>query len=141
MLKGIPKNISPELLKVLMEMGHGDEIVIAYGNYPAASNAKKLVRCDGLNIPELLESILTLFPLDVYVDSAISLMSTENVDPNPEIWEVYRKIFNEKSVENNNIMYMNREDFYERGKRAYAIVATGEEAIYANVILKKGVIK
>ena len=123
MLKGIPKNISPELLKVLMEMGHGDEIVIADGNYPAASNAKKLVRCDGLNIPELLESILTLFPLDVYVDSAISLMSTENVDPNPEIWDVYRKIFN------------------ERGKRAYAIVATGEEAIYANVILKKGVIK
>ena len=141
MLKGIPKNISPELLKVLMEMGHGDEIVIADGNYPAASNEKKLVRCDGLNIPELLESILTLFPLDVYVYSAISLMSTENVDPNPEIWDVYRKIFNEKSVENNNIMYMNREDFYERGKRAYAIVATGEEVIYANVILKKVVIK
>ena len=141
MLKGIPKNISPELLKVLMEMGHGDEIVIADGNYPAASNAKKLVSCDGLNIPELLESILTLFPLDVYVDSAISLMSTVNGDPKPEIWEVYRKIFNEKSVENNNITYMNREDFYERGKRAYAIVATGEEAIYANVILKKGVIK
>ena len=68
-------------------------------------------------------------------------MSTVNGDPKPEIWEVYKKIFNEKSVENKNITYMNREDFYERGKRAYAIVATGEEAIYANVILKKGVIK
>ena len=71
MLKGIPKNISPELLKVLMEMGHGDEIVIADGNYPAASNAKKLVRCDGLNIPELLESILTFLLMFMWIQRLV----------------------------------------------------------------------
>ena len=68
MLKGIPNIISPELLKILDEMGHGDEIVIGDGNFPAASNAKRLIRCDGHNVPELLEAILKLMPLDTYVE-------------------------------------------------------------------------
>lgn len=75
MLKHIPKNISPDLLKTLMEMGHGDEIVLADANYPSASCANKLIRCDGVNIPELLDSILYLMPLDSYVDSSIQFMN------------------------------------------------------------------
>lgn len=140
MLKKIPKNISPQLLKVLMEMGHGDEIVIADGNYPAASNARNLVRCDGLNVPELLKSILELMPLDQYVENSVALMEVVKGDNTvPVIWEEYREILNE-TQQKYTIEMMERTSFYERGKKAYAIVATGEEAIYANILLKKGVV-
>lgn len=140
MLKGIPKNISPQLLKVLAEMGHGDEIVIADGNYPAASNARNLVRADGLSIPELLEGILELIPLDTYVTAPVALMQTVGDDPTPAIWQRYRRIIADKAgiVE---IEYVERQAFYDRGRQAYAIVATGEEAIYANILLKKGVVR
>ncbi|MFC6346046.1 RbsD/FucU family protein [Vagococcus carniphilus] len=141
MLKNIPKNLSPELVKVLMEMGHGDEIVIADGNYPAASNAKKLVRCDGLGVPELLDSILKLFPMDTYQEYSIGLMQVAEGDPTiPVIWDDYKKIIKEAVVENDKIELLTRQEFYNRGKEAYAIVATGEEAIYANILLKKGVV-
>ncbi|KAF1304296.1 RbsD/FucU family protein [Enterococcus sp. JM9B] len=140
MLKKIPKNISPQLLKVLMEMGHGDEIVIADGNYPAASNARNLVQCDGLNVPELLKSILELMPLDQYVESSVALMEVVKGDNTvPVIWEEYRGIL-DKTKQKYTIEMMERASFYERGKKAYAIVATGEEAIYANILLKKGVV-
>lgn len=138
MLKKIPKNLSPELLKILMEMGHGDEIVIADGNYPAASNARNLVRCDGLGVPELLTSIMELLPLDQYVEKSVALMAVAIGDDTvPEIWEEYKAIIQNDTV----IEMMERQEFYERGKKAYAIVATGEEAIYANILLKKGVVK
>lgn len=141
MLKGIPKNLSPELIKILMEMGHGDEIVIADGNYPGASNANLLVRADGLGVPELLESILELMPLDSYVDAPVALMSVVNGDTTvPVIWEKYEHIIQEKNGSPVKIEHMERTDFYERGKKAYAILATGEEEIYANIILKKGVV-
>ncbi|MDT2813932.1 RbsD/FucU family protein [Vagococcus carniphilus] len=141
MLKNIPKNLSPELIKVLMEMGHGDEIVIADGNYPAASNAKQLVRCDGLGVPELLESILKLLPMDTYQEYSIGLMKVAEGDPTiPVIWDDYKKIIKEAAVENEKIELITRQEFYDRGKEAYAIVATGEEAIYANILLKKGVV-
>ncbi|GAB2024534.1 RbsD/FucU family protein [Lactovum odontotermitis] len=141
MLKGIPKNLSPQLVKVLMEMGHGDEIVIADGNYPGASNARNLVRADGLGVPELLESILELMPLDAYVDEPVALMAVVEGDSTvPEIWNEYERIINEKTSSPIKIEHMARVDFYERGKKAYAILATGEKAIYANIILKKGVV-
>src|SRR5574344_1669111 len=92
MLKGIPDIISPELLKILDEMGHGDEIVIGDGNFPAASNAKRLVRADGHGVNELLDAILKLFPLDPYVESPLMLMQVtpgDNVDP--VIWKDYQK--------------------------------------------------
>ena len=130
MLKHIPKNISPDLLKTLMEMGHGDEIVLADANYPSASCANKLIRCDGVNIPELLDSILYLMPLDGYVDSAIQFMNVVSGDDIPKICGTDLK----------TITYLRREDFYERSKKAYAIVATGETSLYANIILKKGVV-
>lgn len=142
MLKNIPQNLSPELVKVLLEMGHSDEIVIADGNFPGASHTDRLIRCDGLHIPELLESILELFPLDTYVESAVSLMEVaKDDDYHPVIWEEYQNILHQCKAENQNIEYVERFDFYERSKAAYAIVTTSEKSLYANIILKKGVIQ
>ncbi len=141
MLKNIPSIISPELLKILHEMGHSDEIVIGDGNFPAASNAKRLVRADGHGVPELLDAILQLFPLDTYVEAPVMLMQvTPGDDVDPVIWKEYRKIV-DKHQDNVNFEEIERFAFYERARDAYAIVATGEGALYANVILKKGVVK
>lgn len=141
MLKGIPGILSPELLKVLMEMGHGDEIVLADGNFPAASIANRLVRCDGHNIPELLEAVLKLFPLDPYVAAPVSLMQVVPGDTvETPIWEVYKDIVSKCEPKNNRFENIERFAFYERAKKAYAVVATGEKALYANIILKKGVV-
>jgi L-fucose mutarotase len=142
MLNGIPKIISPELLKVLMEMGHSDELVLADGNFPAASHAQRLVRCDGHSVTELLDAILQLFPLDQYVEKPAALMQVVPGDPaETPIWEQYRSIIMQRSGLEEPFEEMERFAFYERAKKAYAIVATGESAIYANLILKKGVIK
>ena len=142
MLKGVPNIISPELMKILMEMGHGDEIVLADGNFPAASVAKRLVRADGHNIPELLEAILKFFPLDTYVDSAVALMAVvPGDDVKPTIWEKYRGIIKKSGEKFEDFQMVEGCDFYERAAKAYAVVATSEAALYANVILKKGVIK
>lgn len=141
MLKNIPSVISPELLKILHEMGHGDEIVIGDGNFPAASNAKRLVRCDGHGVPAILDAILQLFPLDTYVESPVMLMQvTPGDDVDPVIWKEYKKIV-DAHQDNVNFSEIERFAFYDRAKEAYAIVATGESALYANVILKKGVVK
>ena len=142
MLKGIPKILSPELVKILLEMGHSDEIVLGDGNFPAASHARRLVRCDGHGVPELLDAILMLFPLDAYVDYPATLMEVVAGDstPTPAIWEEYKGIVTRHEPKNNNFEHIERFSFYERSKAAYAIVATGESAIYANIILKKGVI-
>lgn len=140
MLKGIPSILSPELLKIMMEMGHGDEIIIADGNFPAASHAQRLVRCDGHGVPEVLEAILKLLPLDQYVENPVALMNVVPGDPIvPTIWDEYKaEIAKYGDV---NIEHLERFAFYERAKKAYAIIATGEKAQYANIILKKGVVK
>lgn len=141
MLKGIPSIIPPELLKIIMEMGHGDEIVIGDGNFPAASHAQRLVRCDGHNVPDILEAILKLFPLDQYVEKPAGLMAVVAGDPTvPTIWDEYKKIIKENETNFNEFEFIERFEFYNRAKSAYAIVSTGESAIYANIILKKGVI-
>lgn len=140
MLKGIPSVLSPDLLKILMEMGHGDELVIGDGNFPAAGIAHRLVRLDGHDVPEILNAILKLFPLDSYVDAPITLMEVVRGDSTvPIIWEDYRRIIAE--YEQAQIEKVERFAFYERAKKAYAIIATGETALYANIILRKGVIK
>jgi L-fucose mutarotase len=140
MLKGIPSILSPELLKILMEMGHGDEIVIADGNFPAAAVAQRLVRSDGNRVPELLESILKLLPLDKYVQNPVALMARVPGDTyNPEIWETYRAIC-KKQEYFTDFEFVERFAFYERAKKAYAVIATSETALYANIIIKKGVI-
>ncbi|QGQ98237.1 L-fucose mutarotase [Paenibacillus psychroresistens] len=141
MLKGISKLISPELIKILMEMGHSDEIVIADGNFPAASHAQRLVRCDGLNVPELLEAILPLFPLDTYVDHPVALMAVTPGDPvETPIWDQYRYTIAKHFTAADPIEEVERFEFYERTKKAYAVISTSEAALYANIILKKGVI-
>lgn len=140
MLKNVPKLVSPELLKILCEMGHGDEIVIGDGNFPAVTNAKRLVRYDGMGVPEVLDAVLKLIPLDTYVESPAVLMATGEGEPTPEIWAEYEKIINENNGET-KISQIGRYDFYDRAKDAFCVIATGESAIYANIILKKGVIK
>ncbi|MHC1750108.1 MAG: L-fucose mutarotase [Cellulosilyticaceae bacterium] len=141
MLKKIPSIISPELLKTLMEMGHGDEIVFADGNFPAAANANRLIRCDGHTVISLLEAILPFFPLDTYAKMPVSLMEVVEGDPVvPTIWEEYKAIITKNEGHEVPIEYIERFKFYERSQRAYAIVATSESALYANVILKKGVV-
>ncbi|MBW5445431.1 fucose isomerase [Cohnella sp. CFH 77786] len=141
MLIGIPKILSPELLKVLMEMGHGDEIVLADGNFPAASHARRLIRCDGLGIPELLDAVLKLFPLDPYVPKPAALMQVVPGDPvKTPIWETYADVIRQRAGLAEPFEQVERFAFYERAKQAYAVVATGESALYANLILKKGVV-
>lgn len=132
MLKGIPKMISPELLKLLCEMGHGDQLVIADGNFPAASCAQRLVRLDGHGTSEVLEAILTLFPLDEAPDTALGVMATQD-GSKPEIWTDYAAYCD-------RLNEIERFAFYEQAKTAYCIIATSESALYANVLLTKGVI-
>ena len=141
MLKGIDPIISPELLKIIMEMGHGDELVIGDGNFPAASNAQRLVRLDGHGVCEILDALLKLYPLDTYVEAPVGLMAvTPGDNIVPVIWEDYKRIIKEREGDH-NIEMIERFEFYNRAKKAYAIVATGETALYANIILKKGVVK
>ena len=140
MLKVIPSILSPELLKVLDEMGHSDEIVIADGNFPGASHAQRLIRLDGHNVPEILDAILQLFPLDRYVPAPVALMEVVKGDSVvPVIWDDYKRIIaaHEDNIQIENI---ERFAFYERAKKAYAVITTSEKALYANIILKKGVV-
>ena len=139
MLKGIPKIVSPQLLKILCEMGHGDEIVIADGNFPAETMGKRVVRADGLGCVEMLRAVLSLIPLDTYAEENFILMQTKEDEPTPEIWAEYKAVANELD-DNLRLTATERFAFYERAKNAYAVIATGETAIYANIIVKKGVI-
>lgn len=143
MLKGIPSILSPELLKVLMEMGHGDRIVIGDGNFPHASISKNsiLVRLDGHGAAEVLDAILTLMPLDTYVDAPVNLMEVVPGDPvETPIWDTFAGIV-EKHQPGAKIGHIERFRFYEEAAKCYAVIATGETALYANVILQKGVVK
>lgn len=142
MLKNIPAVLSPELLKALMEMGHGDEIVMADGNFPAQSHGQKVIRADGHGVPELLDAILQFFPLDIYIDNPAGLMAVMKGD-NTEtpIWDEYKRIIIKYEKLFKDFEYIERFEFYERAKKAYMILATGEKALYANLILKKGVVK
>ena len=145
MLKGISPVISPDLLKALAEMGHGDELVIADGNFPCHSVGKNaiVIRADGHGVPEILDAVLKLLPLDAYTEKPVALMEVVKGDTcgTPEIWQTYEDILNKYEPAHHAIDYTERFDFYERAKGAYLIIATGEKAIYANILLKKGVVK
>ena len=144
MLKGIPPILSPEMLKVLCEMGHGDKIVIADGNFAAASTGKNsiVIRCDGHGVPELLDAILQLFPLDTYSDKPVTLMAVlpgDNVET--PIWDEYKKIISKYDERKDAVVgSVSRSEFYDEAKEAYAIIATSEKALYANIMLQKGVL-
>ncbi|HWQ78377.1 MAG TPA: RbsD/FucU domain-containing protein [Anaerovoracaceae bacterium] len=141
MLKGIPEILSPELLKILCEMGHGDEIVISDGNFPGASCGQRLVRADGHTVCELLDAILTVFPLDSYSEVQASVMQVMPGDPYvPVIWEDFKAIVNQHEAVNNKFGDIERFEFYNRAKKAYAVVQTSDKALYANILLTKGVL-
>lgn len=144
MLKGIPKILSPELLKVLCEMGHSDRLVIADGNFPAETMGKNgiVIRMDGHGACEILEAILQVFPLDTYVEHPMNLMQVMPGDPvETPIWEDYKKIVKRADERGEAVIgEIERFAFYEEAKSAYAIIATGEGALYANIMLQKGVV-
>lgn len=144
MLKGIPAILSPELLKILCEMGHSDTLVIADGNFPSESMGKngKVIRMDGHGVPEILEAILKVLPLDTYIERPVNLMEVMAGDTvDTPIWEEYKELVKkydkrgEKAIGN-----IERFQFYEEAKKAYAIIATSEGALYANVLIQKGVV-
>lgn len=148
MLKGIPEILSPELLKVLCEMGHGDTICIGDGNFPGSSMAKAkgavLIRADGHGVPALLDAILNVIPLDTYVDTPAMLMavSEQDQDLHISIWDTYKEIVAKHDSRGSDaIGAYERFQFYEKAKDCYCIIQTGETAIYANIILQKGVIQ
>lgn len=144
MLKGIPKILPPQLLKVLCEMGHSDRIVIADGNFPAESMGKNsiVIRMDGHNVPEILDAVLQLFPLDTYVEKPVTLMEVMAGDTaETPIWDTYKEIVTKYDTRGAEAVgNIDRFEFYEQAKTAYAIIATGEFAVYANIMLQKGVI-
>jgi L-fucose mutarotase len=143
MLKGIPDVISPELLKILHEMGHGDDLVIGDANFPAASNARNLVRCDGHGVSELLDAILSLFPLDDFVAHPVALMQVVPGDTTiPVVQDEIRRVVRAHEEKGEALVEpIERFAFYERAKGAYAIVSTTERRLYGCMILKKGVIR
>lgn len=144
MLKGIPNILSPEMLKILCEMGHSDTLVLADGNFPAESMGKnsKVIRADGHGVCELLEAILTLFPLDTYVEHPVRLMEVMPGDTvETPIWDEYKAIVKKNDARGESaVSTVERFSFYEEAKKAYCIIATSESALYANIILQKGVI-
>ena len=138
MLKGISNFISPELLKILMEMGHGDELVFGDGNFPSASHAQRLIRADGHGIPAMLDAILPLFPLDYAVDFTAILMDSRGNDP--EVWKIYKEKLGKYPDGDKQFLVIPKPEFYERAKKAYCVVATSESEKFANLIIRKGII-
>ncbi len=142
MLKGIPDIIPPELMKIMMEMGHGDELLLCDGNYPALGCPERRVRMDGHGIPEILDAILRFLPLDAYVDHPAVLMGVLPGDPYvPQIISVYQQIGRKHEEKGLRETTVQKPEFYRRGAGCYACAATSEKALYANIILKKGVVK
>ena len=144
MLKGIPKILSPELLKVLAEMGHSDRLVISDGNFPAESMGKDaiVIRMDGHGVPQHLDAILKVFPLDTYVEKPVNLMEVMKGDKvETPIWDTYKEIVAKYDSRGAAAVgNIERFAFYEEAKKVYCIIATGESALYANIMLQKGVV-
>ena len=134
MLKGISPLISPELLKVLAEMGHGDTIVFSDAHFPAGSIGPQVIRADGLAVPALLEAVLPLFELDSYVPDPVRMMAAV---PGDSLDEDYVALC--RKCTGHEIAFLERFAFYEQAKSAYAVVITGETRKYGNIILQKGV--
>ncbi len=139
MLKGIDKLLTGELLKALCDMGHGDELVIADANFPAETVAKRLIRVPGVDGVRVAEAVLSVFPLDTYVDAPACVMDLTDGDkakgmPVPVIWGEYAQLTGAE------LGLIERFDFYERAKNAYLVIQTGEERQYGNLLLTKGVV-
>lgn len=141
MLIGISPLLSPDLLAMLHRMGHGDEIVLADAHFPGESCNPRVVRADGLRIADLLDAILPLFPLDAYVESPLLMMAPVAGDAtDPAVQASYRRVVDKYWPMTPEIASIDRYSFYDRARKAFAVVMTGETAKYGNIILKKGVV-
>lgn len=140
MLKGISPILSPDFLKILCEMGHGDEIVLADSNFPGVSIGKRLVRADGLTISTILEAILPLFVLDSYADPLIMMQAVSGDKLDPAVETDYMRVVRRFQPDAAAPVRVERNAFYDRASRASCVVMTGELRVYGNLILKKGVI-
>ncbi|HUW40874.1 MAG TPA: L-fucose mutarotase [Rectinemataceae bacterium] len=141
MLIGIAPCISPELLSVLHRMGHGDEIVLADAFFPGEAFNARVVRADGIRVPELLDGILALVNLDSYVEAPVSMMAPAKGDElDLSVEKAYRAAIDRHWPDTPPIARVERFAFYERARKAFAVVMTGETVKYGNIILKKGVI-
>jgi L-fucose mutarotase len=143
MLKGIPQILTPDLLKLLAEMGHSDELTIGDGNFPGHTFGEKVIRMDGHGVPEILDAILTLLPLDTYVAHPVTLMGVMPGDAaKTPIWDTYKEIVAKHDPRGAACFEeIERFAFYDRVKaKSAAVIMTSEKALYANIILKKGVI-
>ena len=143
MLKGISPIINPELLKIIAEMGHGDELVLADGNFPGTSIGKRCVRCDGHGCAEVMRAIVALFPLDDFVKKPMAVMEVPaGMFPGDKapIWQAFREAA-DLDMPSAEFDMMEHDAFIERAKNAYAVVQTGETALYGNIIIRKGVVR
>ncbi|HUG19155.1 MAG TPA: RbsD/FucU domain-containing protein [Planctomycetaceae bacterium] len=141
MLKNVPSILSPELFYAIAAMGHGDEIVLADGNFPAESHAQRCIRADGHTVPAVLEAILKFLPLDTFVESpAFVMQPVEDQPVEPPVWADFQSIIDAAEGRAVSIERIERFEFYDRARNAFAVVATGETALYGNLILKKGVV-
>lgn len=143
MLKGISPLISPELLKVIAEMGHGDELVISDGNFPGASVGQRCLRCDGHGAAEIMMALMPLFPLDDFVPAPLAVMEVPHgmfPEDKAPIWQSFQKAA-DTDMPGAHFEMMEHDAFMDRARRAYAVVQTGETALYGNIILRKGVVR
>jgi len=142
MLRNIPPIISADMMCTLMEMGHGDELCLGDANFPAFSNAERVVIADGHGVSELLDAILQFFPLDFCAPPVVLMAVMPGHDVKPTIWDEYRSIVKKHDVDGvfSDFEFVDRQAFYDRTKKCYAVVTTGERSLYGNVILKKGIV-
>lgn len=141
MLKLVSPAISPELMAIMMQMGHGDELILADANFPADSHAQRIVRADGIDLETLLPAILKFFPIDTFVaEQALVMQPVGSNVAEPEIWAMFRKELKAAEGRDVQLTPVERFAFYDRAREAYAIVSTGSRAFYSNIILKKGVV-
>ncbi len=139
MLKGIHPCISPELLLILAEMGHGDEIILADAHFPGHTFNERVVRADGLDVTTLLDGILPLFELDSYSTPLVMMAAVEGDQLDPAVGEQYMKVVHRHAPSAKSPERIDRFAFYERARGAYAVVMTGEMRKYGNLLIKKGV--
>lgn len=139
MLKGVAPCISPDLLKVLAEMGHGDEIVLADAHFPGHSVNDRVLRADGLSVTTLVDGILPLFDLDTYADPLVMMEAVAGDELDPAVEEQYREVVRRHDPAAKPPVRIDRFAFYERARAAFAVVMTGETRKYGNLLLKKGV--
>ena len=142
MLKGLDPLLSADLLHVLRAMGHGDELVIVDGNFPAASTGRRVVRMDGVSATRTLEAVLSVMPLDDFVEAPCARMQVvDDPDAVPEICQEFQAIIDHAEGRHFELARIERFGFYERAGQAFAVVQTGETRLYGNVLLKMGVVR